>query len=243
MAQDSLARRDFYQRIGSYNALVVGHNNPTLHQLRTALKSIGVANVTPAESYSAALVGTQSGKITHAVFDTKESDIPAQTFVEAMIKIRKDIVLIALSSDPAVDNVFDLIRAGARGFIVPPPTLASVESVLIAATNGPPFSESILRAKDRNQVFADLVLDLLYRAALLKRRSLDDSAAAPLFERAWRALVGTMDMSKMFCEHSQDHLTRSIVHSCMRRADDENKSRLGKVRSNLTKKRSETRVD
>ena len=240
MAKDRVAEREFYQKIDRYHVLVVGRDNPILPQLRTALKSIGMLNVTPAETYSAAVIAAQAGKTTHVLFDTRESDMPALTFVEAMMKIRKDVIMVALSNDPAVDNVFDLIRAGARGFLVPPPTIGSVESVMIAATSGAPFSEAILRAKDRNQVFADLILDLLYRAAILKRRALDDPSTEALFDRAWRALINTVDMSKMFCEHSRDHLTRSIVHSCIARADDSNKSRLGKVRKNLTQKRTTT---
>ncbi len=240
MAGDKVAERKFYQGIGRYHTLVVGRDNPILPQLRTALKSIGMLDVFPAESYSAAIVAAQVRNYTHVLFDTAESDMPALTFVQAMLKIRKDAVLVALSNDPAVDNVFDLIRAGARGFLVPPPTIGSVESVLISATSGPPFSEAILRAKDRNQLFADMILDLLYRAAILKRRALDNPETEPVFYRTWRALIATVDMAKMFCEDSVDHLTRSIVHSCIARADDENKSRLGKVRSSLTKKRTTT---
>ncbi|MCB0359451.1 MAG: hypothetical protein KDD44_07435 [Bdellovibrionales bacterium] len=232
----------FYKDITRYRALVVGARTHLLTPLRTALKSIGISNVTPFPTLAEALPRATMSETSHIFIDlspNEKEELGALEFVQLTREQNPDVIVIVISEDPGVDNVFELIQAGSRGFLVPPPTLGSVEHVLIQATSGPPFAESLLRAPDRNAAFAALVLDLLYRVATVRRELREGKHSETVYQKFWRALVTTVNMARVFAEGGEARFLEKLYDECIRRSDP-SRTRLGSVRKNLTSKRKVT---
>lgn len=231
------AEADFYSGIQKYRALVVGSNKNLLHQLRSALKSIGFSRVDPYGTCSEALDRAKDSSTTHILFELEEnSEMSPVSFVEEVVKTNANATLVTISKDPGLDNVFDLLRSGARGFLIPPPTMESVESVFIAATKGPPISENILKAEDRNKAFTELVLNSLYRLATTMSLARQSETAANAVGRCYAQFEQAVNIARMFCEEGEDALRDRIVEQCIERATEQ-KTRLGEVRKALKKAR------
>lgn len=226
----------FYAGISRYHAIVIGDNKTLLNPLRSALKSIGFPTVTPFATFTDALESSVLPSCSHVLFDAATDDLPGLEFVNRAVALNRKVIMIVITFDPAMDNVFDLIKAGARGFLVPPPTMESVESVLVSATSGPPISELILKADDRNNAFAVLILNVLFRAASARKEAATSRAAAVMADRFMAALQGAVATARMFCERGNEGLREALIEECIRRADRK-KTRLGELRQNLRSQR------
>jgi CheY-like chemotaxis protein len=228
---------DFFAGISRYKALVVGTNKAAMSSLRSALKSIGIQAVTPYATFTEALDAGKSGTTTHILFDVKVDDMPGTDFVRSVIAANPKCILIAMTENPGPDNVFDLLRAGAKGFLIMPPTLSGVESVLVAATSGPPLSETILLADDRNEAFMTLALNLFYRARTARKEMRTGSAANQMYTRSMLGLNAAMATARMFAEGGEAQLLQTLVEMLVKKASAE-KSRLSEVRKNLRTQRA-----
>ncbi|MFN8390183.1 MAG: response regulator [Bdellovibrionota bacterium] len=228
---------EFFAGISRYKAIVVGTNKAAVTSLRSALKSIGIQSVTPYPSLTEAVEAGQSTSTTHIIFEARLSDMPGVDFVRAVIASNPKCTLIAMTENPGPDNVFELLRAGARGFLIMPTTLSGVESVLVAATSGPPISETILRAEDRNEAFVTLALNLFFRARSSRKEMRTAATAAQMYQRSLLALGATMMTAKMFAEGGEERLQEKMVDVLVKKASAE-KSRLSEVRKNLHTRRA-----
>lgn len=226
------ARNDFYAGINRYKALIVGTNKTTLSPLRSALKSMGFVNVQPYSSLSEAMSAAKVSSTTHVLFDVKLTDMTGPDFVREIVAANPKCIIVTMTEHPGVDNVFDLLRAGARGFLLLPPTLEGVESVLVGATNGSPISETILRSENRNEAFVNLALGLLFRARASRKDSATSASAAQMYDRSMLALNSAMSTARMFAEGGDDQLREQIIEMLIKKASVE-KSRLAAVRKNL----------
>ena len=226
----------FYRGINNYRAAVVGKRTVPSSQVKYMLKSLGFKHVT---TYATHGEYRESGKnipYTHVLFDAREEDSSVPDFVEEALSSCKGAILIAISAQPRIDNVFELLRRGARGFLVTPLNMDMVEEVLLEATEGAPFSELILKAENRNDAFAELILNHVYRLAVAYRHSREREVPSAVFYALHTQLQESVEMAKLFCEHSEQHLKESIVQACIRRADDE-KTKLSRLRKSLRAQR------
>lgn len=230
------AREQFYRVVRKSEAVVVGTNKSLLMQLRSALKSIGFVNVHQSQSMTEAATLGQSSRVSHILFDLRGADMDSVQFVRNVLATNKGATLVVISENPALDNIFELIKAGTRGFLIPPPTIEGVEAVLLSATAGPPLSESILNAEDRNAAFAQLILTLLYRTASTMKDARGAKSAEQLVQRCMRGLRASCETAKMFCDGGLDSLREKIIDACIEHADDR-KTRLGELRKSLKTQR------
>ena len=189
-----------------------------------------------ASSHAAALDKNKVRNFTHILFDAKSTDMPALDFVTLMIELDPKCILIAISEQPRIDDVFGLLRAGARGFVVPPFTIEILEDVMEQATDGPALSEAVLSAPDRNAAFTAIVLNNLYRLSVAMRQAQEFTTAARDVNNYNYALKESMDLAQMFCEGNEDNLRDKIVEGCINRASDA-ATRLGRLRKKLKTKR------
>ena len=216
--------------------LVVCPTGVTGSQLRQALKSIGFVNVSAAPSHVQALERIKGRPFSHVVFDAKESDMPALEFVQAVLAVEEKATMIAISESPRVDDVFGLLRAGARGFLVPPFTTDTIESVILRASDGPALSEAVLNAPDRNSAFVAVVLNNLYKLSVSMRQAREFPTAAREVVSYGFALRESMEMANLFAEGTEEEMREKIVEACINRAKDA-ATRLGRLRKKLKRER------
>lgn len=219
-----------------YSVLVVHGNSTTNNQLRQTLKLLGFAQISGAPSHVVGLERERERRFTHVFFDAKSSDMPTLEFVQKSFELDEATVLIAVSLEPRVDDVFGLLSAGATGFLVVPFTTDAVEEVLTQASDGPPLSEAVLHAPDRNTALSGVVLNSLYRVSVLIRQAREFPTAARELERAKHSMKQAVEMARLFCEGGEDQLIEQLVEGCIARSNTAS-TRLGRTRKRLRQRR------
>lgn len=219
-----------------FNVLVVCAHGAMNAQLRQALKALGFSNVSSSPSHMAGMDKTATRHFSHVLFDAKPTDMPTLEFVEKFLTTEEQAVLIALSEEPRIDDVFALLRAGARSFLVPPFTTDMLEEVLIQATEGPQLSDAVLHAPDRNGAFTAVVLNNLYRLSVAMRQVREFPSAMRDVKNYNYALRESVDLAILFCDGNEEDLRDKFVEGCINRAKDA-ATRLGRLRKKLRKER------
>ncbi len=210
-------------------------------QLQLALKSLGYGRVVSVSTHGQALERVNNiahgKKFSFILFDAKDSDIKAHDFVQAVLHLEPDSVLIPTSHEPQIDDVFGLLREGARSFLVLPFNPETLEQVSESAQEGPPFSASVLRAADRNVALVGVVLHCLYRLAVSMRLARKNPGRNAEAEGLRLAFHEAVDLAKMFCmDGDRERLRATIIEECEKRANIAS-TRIGRTRRKLAKKR------
>jgi DNA-binding NarL/FixJ family response regulator len=226
----------------SIPVLVVTGNGTTSNQVRQALKTIGFNTVSAAPTHLAAIDKIRSRDFPLILFDAVSTGMPTVDFVIQTLEMDPNSILIPLSGEPQVDDVFGLLRNGARGFLALPFTVTTLEEVVMRATQGPPLSDAVLNAPDRNAALVGVVLNNLYRTSVLMRQAREFPSAARDLEKQQIMLVESMDLARLFCEGGDEALTEKIVEGCINRANTA-ATRLGRTRQRLKKQRQVTDAD
>jgi len=222
--------------------LVIAKTGQTSNQIRSALKTIGFTKLTACGTHVSGLERFKSRNFPLVVFDSAYTDMPVAEFVQQTCELDKTSILIAVSAEPRIDDIFGLLRAGARGFVVHPFTIESLEDVLNRAQDGPPFSEAVLQAPDRNAALAAVVLNNLYRLSVLMRQAREFESAKKEVNKYKRAFNESMELARLFCESGDEaKLLDKLIEDCLGRANSAS-SRLGRMRQKLAKDREQQGV-
>ncbi len=226
----------------SIPVLVVAGNGTTSNQVRQALKTVGFSSVSAAPTHIVAVDRIRGRDFPLIMFDAVSTDMPTIDFVKQTLSMDPNSIMIPISGEPQVDDVFGLLRAGARGFLALPFTVDTLEEVVMRATEGPPLSDAVLNAPDRNAALVGVVLNNLYRTSVLMRQARDFPTARKELDRQQIMLVESMDMARLFCEGGDEQLLEKIVEGCINRANTA-ATRLGRTRQRLKKQREVTDGD
>jgi len=223
---------------GKISVLVVAQKAITSSQLRQSLKSLGFTQISVVQSHVQALERIKTRTFSHYVFEARTTDMPAVDFVTRVIESEANAVMIAVSEEPRIDDVFGLLKAGARAFLVPPLTVDMIEQMLVMATEGPQLSEAVLHAPDRNAAFVAVILNNLYRLSVALRQSREFKSAERDVKLYNYSLRESVEMAQLFCEGGEDDLRDKIIEGCINRAKDAS-TRLGRLRKKLRKERTD----
>lgn len=221
---------------GQFSVLVVCSKGSTSSQLRQAMKALGFSKISSAPTHVTAIERIKTRPFSHILFEAKSSDMPAIDFVTQLLDMEASAVAIAISEQPRIDDVFSLLRSGARGFIVPPFTTEMLEDVLTSATEGPKLSDAVLHAPDRNGAFTAIILNNLYRLSVSMRQAREFASAARDVRNYEYSLRESVELAQLFCEGEGQSLRDKIVEGCINRAKDAS-TRLGRLRKRLKKER------
>jgi DNA-binding response OmpR family regulator len=222
------------------NVLVISASGTTSNQIRGALKNIGFNKLSAIASHVGGLERMKGRNFEIVFFDAKSTDMPTIEFVKGAVNLRDNAILIAMSGEPRIDDVFGMLRAGARGFVVMPFTIKIVEDVIMKAFEGSPFSEAVLNAVDRNAALCGVVLNNLYRLSVMLRQAREFPSAAKDVDRYRVAFAESMELARMFCEGADDDVLRDrIIDDCIARANIA-ATRLGRTRKKLKEKRAKS---
>ncbi|MCB0345669.1 MAG: hypothetical protein KDD66_11165 [Bdellovibrionales bacterium] len=229
-------KKKFGYARGNYSVLVVCQNGSRSNQIRQALKTLGFAQISAAPTHVTALERFKVRKFSHVIFESSATDMPPLDFVMQLMEMDENCCLIAVSEQPRVDDVFGLLRAGSRHYLVVPFTVNSLEEVLTEAIEGAPLSEAVLNAPDRNSALVGVILNNLYRQTVLMRQAREFETAARELTAQTAKMIQSVDMAKLFCEGTEEDLLNEIIEACIARANIA-ASRLGRTRKRLQNKR------
>jgi DNA-binding NarL/FixJ family response regulator len=226
----------------STDFLVVEPDPESRDQMRSALRANGYTNMYHAADHMQAYNVLMERNFTHTMFSTTVTNMPVTEYVEKVISTNPGIVAIAASYEPSADDVFELLRLGARGLIVKPYTIDSMESSILMATKGDRLAEAVLQARDRNEAFSALVAANLDKLADAQRQGQTIASAKREIERLKANFEASAEMARMFAKDGEEVLRERMVDFFIELSSGP-ASRLGRLRHKLRKKRKNLDVN
>lgn len=212
--------------------LVVEPDALERNNLRAALKGIGCGGIGDAPSHAAAIERLEQRKFTHIVFDAKKTNFPVKDWLKKVLEMDPTMVAIPSSREPNVDDVFDLLIMGAKGYLCKPFTYDSVEAAIAMATKGEPISEAVLNAKDRNEALVAVMMATLDKAATVMRQAYQFETAKRELPRILGTLRRSADLARTFAKGGDQGLLDSLEKFCIERSKGP-ATRLGRLRKRL----------
>ncbi len=206
--------------------------------MRSALKNLGFGGITDAPRHAAAVEKIQERPVTHIIFDAKKTNMPPDEFVTKILEVDPNIVLIASSFEPSVDDVFDLLCLGAKGYLVKPFTVDTVEMSISAASKGDPLPDTVKYAKDRNEALVAILMSTLDKTATIMRQARQFESAKKEISKSHRRLRTAVDLSQTFAKDGEEGLLEALEKFCVELSEGP-ASRLGRLRKRLRSKRAD----
>jgi len=206
--------------------------------MKMALRGLGYGQVTDASSLSQGLKRLDGRVFTHIIFQARKSDITAAEFLSSALAKTADTIFLASSLEPTIDNVFSLLIAGARGYLVCPYNIASLDQAFIQATKGDPMPPELLMAKDRNEALVAITMSNLDRVATTHRQALKFESVKKLVPPDMAKLRVSAEMAKVFCEGGFDGFCASLEKFSEKRSNAPS-TKLGRLRKRLNDNRGE----
>ncbi|MCB0329213.1 MAG: response regulator [Bdellovibrionales bacterium] len=223
---------------GAATVLIVETDRNERQNMRSTLKTLGFGGVTDVPNHASALEKIRERPVTHIVFDAKKTNMPPSDFVSQVLDLDPNIIMIPSSFEPSVDDVFDLLCLGARGYLVKPFTVDTVDAAIIGATKGEPIAESVKQAKDRNEALVAIMMSSLDKCATVMRQAKQFETAEREVPKARRGFQVAADLAATFAKGGEDGLIEALQKFCIERSKGP-ATRLGRLRKRLKTNRKE----
>lgn len=214
------------------SVLVMEIDGNDRNNLRNAIKTLGFGGITDAPSHSAALEKLNDRKFTHVIFDAKKSNMPPKDFLAKVFEANPLTIAIASSSEPNVDDVFDLLIMGAKGYLCKPFTIETVDLAIVSATKGEPIAEAVLQAKDRNEALVAIMMGSLDKAATILRQASQFETAKREIPKAMATFRRSAELARTFAKDGENGLILAMEKFCIERSKGP-ATRLGRLRKRL----------
>jgi DNA-binding NtrC family response regulator len=218
--------------------LVIEPDPVERNNMRNALRNLGFGGSSDVPNHMAGIEKMGQRQYTHVIFDAKKSNMPTDAFVQKVLEVNKGIVCIPSSYEPNVDDVFNLLCLGAKGYLVKPFTVDSLDMAIVNATKGEPLSEAIIGAKDRNEALIAVVMQSLDKVALVLRQAQQFETAKREVPRVMAQMRRAADLAHTFCKDGEEGLLAALEKFCIERSKGP-ATRLGRLRKRLKTKRVE----
>lgn len=218
--------------------LIVEPDEGDAEELQQIMRSSGYKSVRHVSDHAAAQRLLEDRSFSHVIFTARQTNIPVDAFVRRFLEDKPDAVLIPSSYEPSMDNVFDLLRAGCRGFLVMPPSSLDVDAALALATKGEALSKKILHAADRNQAFTALMSSTLDKVARAQRDAEKYEIARKELPMIIAHFQACVQLGKTFAEGGEDELQGKML-TYFERLSAGPASKIGRLRRRLQDRRSE----
>ena len=201
-------------------------------QLRQTLGGLGFSSISEAPNHALALQKLVERHVTHVIFEAKKTNMPAADFLTAVLSCDEKIIALPSSYEPSVDDVFNLLIIGARGYIVKPFTEDAIDEAVIMATKGEAISDAILFAKDRNEALVSLMMTALDKLSTTLKQARHFETAKRELPRRVMNFKRAIEISKLFAQGGKPQLLEALLNFCIERSNGP-ASRLGRLRKRL----------
>lgn len=218
--------------------LIVSRDGQISNQLKQGLYNIGYTSVSSVTKHVQGLERFKERHFALVLFDAVPTNMSSVDFVTALKEIDPTTMLIALSYHPPIDQVFELLKAGARWFLVLPFTVGQLEDVLLKAIEGPPFSEGVLESLDRNGALVGLVLNTLENLTMTMHHLRAFPESPRTLDNLKASFAEAVQLARTFSEGGDQNFRDKLVEACIGRAGSAS-TRLGRVRKKLKRLRGD----
>lgn len=219
--------------------MIVESESNDRNNMRMTIKTLGYGNFTDAANHAQALEKIQERRVSHVIFEAKKTNMPAKEFLAKLLEIDSNIVAIPSSYEPNVDDVFDLLIMGAKGYVVKPFTSDTLEAAIVMATKGEPIADAVLHAKDRNEALIALVMSSLDKTATILRQANQFETAKREIPRSIARMRRAAELCKTFAKGGDAGMLDALEQFCIERSKGP-ASKLGRLRKRLRTTRADT---
>lgn len=220
------------------SSILVVEPEPTdRNLLRTTLKGLGFTAIAESPNHLASLEKFEGRKFTHIIFDAKKGNYPMKDWFSQVMDIAPNIIAIPTSLNPSVDDVFELLLLGAKGYLVKPFTRDTLDLSVVMATKGEPIADCVRQAKDRNEALVAIMMASLDRLATVQRQAKQFETARRELPRAQAALRRAQDLAITFAKGGEDGLVNTLERFCVEKCRGP-ATRLGRLRKRLSTTRT-----
>ena len=214
------------------SVLIVESDPMDRNNMRTAIRSLGYGGVSDVPNHLAAIEKLAGRRFTHIFFEAKKTNMPPKEFLAKVLEADSQTVAIPSSHEPNVDDVFDLLIMGARGYLCKPFTADTIEAAIVMATKGDPISDAVLQAKDRNEALVAIMMSSLDKAATVMRQATQFETAKREIPKALATLRRSAEWAKTFAKGGDNGLIEAMETFCIERSKGP-ATRLGRLRKRL----------
>ena len=200
--------------------------------LRQHLVTLGFGGISDANDFALGLQKIEQRQFSHVFFDAKPNVMSPREFLIKLLEYDPDIVAIPTSLEPSVDDIFDLLIVGAKGYLVKPFTELTVDDSIVMATKGEPISDAILYARDRNEALVSLIMTCVDKLATIMRQAEQFETARREVPKAQVGLKRAMEIGKTFAKGGIEKLMEAILDFCIERSNGP-ASKLGRTRQRI----------
>ena len=186
--------------------------------IRQSLVGLGYGLISDAGEQSQALQKIEDKDFTHIIFDARGSRIPPKAFLKRAFELKPEIIAIASSYEPTVDDVFDLLISGAKGYLVKPITTQSLDDSIVYSSKGEPVSEAVLTAKNRNEALAALAMASLDKLAIIMKQARHFDTAKREIPGRIAAFKHALELGHTFAKGGSMMLRESLVNLLIERS-------------------------
>ncbi len=212
--------------------LIVEPDSNYRGSLKQYLRSLGFGQVSDVSNHASGIERLSDRKVSHVIFDAKESNMPPKEFLGKVLQLEEDSICIPSSFEPNVDDVFDMLIMGAKGFLVKPFTMDSVDNAVVSSTKGEPIADVVRQAKDRNEALVAIMMTSLDNAATLLRQSRQFETARVEIPKAMLKFKRSAELAQTFAKGGDEGLFDAIEKFCLERSKGP-ATRLGRLRKRL----------
>ncbi len=212
--------------------LIVESEAADRNNMRVAFKSLGYGGFGDAPNHATALARLSQRKFTHVIFEAKKTNMPPKEFLHKVFEGDSSIIAIPSSYEPNVDDVFDLLIMGAKGYLVKPFTQDSVDQAVVMATKGEPMSEAVLQARDRNEALIAILMASVDKTATILRQAQQFETARREIPRCMAGMRRSAELAKNFAKGGEAALMEAMERFCIERSKGP-ATKLGRLRKRL----------
>jgi response regulator RpfG family c-di-GMP phosphodiesterase len=217
------------------SVLIVEPDPNARGNMKGTIKALGYGGISEAINHGQALDKLKERSYAIVLFDARKTNISAVDFLTQVLKLDKESVAIPMSNAPRIDDVFNLLSMGAKGFLAKPFTMDSVDESMTWAVKGEPIAEVVLKAKDRNEALVAMMIAAFDTVSTLLRQAPEFDTAKQELPKAFRNMKRAADLAKTFCKGTDDDLITSIYSFCLTRGEGP-ATKLGRLRKRLRRR-------
>ncbi len=208
------------------------------NNFRSALKTLGYGGVSDCANHLSAFEKIEQRHFTHIIFSARDTNMPVKEFVSKILESKPEMICIPSSSQPNVDDVFDLLILGAKGYLCKPFTIDTLDDAIVNATKGEPISDAVLNARDRNSALVAIMMQTLDKAATTLRQAQQFETARREVPRNIMGFRRAADLAHTFAKDGHDGLLVALEEFCIERSKGP-ATRLGRLRKRLKTERKD----
>jgi DNA-binding NarL/FixJ family response regulator len=217
--------------------LVIEADSIDRSNMRSALKSLGYGGISDVSNHMNALEKLNQRKFSHILFDARPTNMPVKDFLKKIVEATPTTICIPSSFQPSVDEVFDLLIIGAKGYLVKPFTADTLDEAIVSATKGEPIADAVLHAKDRNEALVAIMMQTLDVTAVIMRQAQQFETAQRELPRALGRFKRSCELAHTFVKGGDEGMLEALEKFCIERSKGP-ATKLGRLRKRLRTKRT-----